>query len=303
MGEKERLLKEAAKAAQTSDMNLTPTNSVGSSSEMDSPLLLDQRSARIYPLGIAKKCAFTLEEDRMMKLNEEMEKHLDMSQVLHAKSAKGKLSPILQGQIYKNRRDTFYKTENMLADTGCSYNICGEQICRDLRIRIFLFKNNMQIMDASGNFLKLIGSAVLYIGTQVLGLNTIKKLEVAVQKQGVSDEREILLTLKTLMDWNIVHPGFPHIKLDDYVENLVNKQIHQNKACTTVYSQTQKTRVNDTDGHIRVRKFGENLNLSEQDLACSKLQGYLLKKCGSVFAEKLSPKDRINCSPVRIVSL
>merc|ERR1712030_3012 len=57
--EKERLLKEAAKAAQTSDMNITPTNSVGSSSEMDSPLLLDQRSARIYPLGIAKKCAFT----------------------------------------------------------------------------------------------------------------------------------------------------------------------------------------------------------------------------------------------------
>merc|ERR1712030_130934 len=121
--EKVRLLKEAAKAAQTSDMNLTPTNSVSSSSEMESPLLLDQRSARIYPLGIANKCAFTIEEDRMMKLNEEMEKHLDMSQVLHAKSAKGKLS-----QIYKNRRDTFFKTENMLADTGCSYNICGEQM-------------------------------------------------------------------------------------------------------------------------------------------------------------------------------
>ena len=206
--EKEKLLKEA-KAAQSSDMKPAPTNS--------------------------KKCAFTFEEDRMLKLNGEMEKHLDLTQVLHAKSAKGKLSPILQGQCFKNRRDKFYTTENMLADTGCSYNVCGEQICRDLRIRIYPFKNNMQIMDASGNFLKLIGSAVLYVRTQVLGLNTIKKLEVAVQKQGVSEEREILLSLKTLMDWNIVHPGFPHIKLDDYVENLVNKQIHQNKACTAVY--------------------------------------------------------------------
>ena len=117
----------------------------------------------------------------------------------------------------------------------------------------------------------------------MLGLNTIKKLEVAVQKQGVSEEWEILLSLRTLMDWNIVHPGFPHIKLDDYVENLVNKQIQQNKACTAVYSQTQKTRVNDTDEHIRVRKYGENLHLSEQNLACSKLQGSLLSKFGCFF--------------------
>ena len=132
----------------------------------------------------------------------------------------------------------------------------------------------MQIMDASGNFLKLIGSAVLFIKTQVLGLNTIKKLEVAVQKQGVSEEREILLSLKTLVDWNIVHPEFPNIKLDDYIENMINKRIHQKKAYSALYSQkisqdtTQKTRVNDTDEHIRVRKFGENLKLSEQNLAC-----------------------------------
>ena len=164
----------------------------------------------------------------MMKLNAEMEKHLDMSAVLNAKSAKGKLSPILQGQIYKNRCDTFYKTENMLADTGCSYNICGEQIIRDLKIRIFPFRNKMQILDASGNYLKLIGSAVLYVRTQVLGLKTVKRLEVAVQSG--TEEREILLSLQTLMDWQIVHPGFPHIKVTDYVDTLVNKK-NQNKAC------------------------------------------------------------------------
>ena len=113
--------------------------------------MLDQRSGRIYPQGIAKKCAFTLEEDRMMRLNAEMEKHLDMSQVLHAKSVNaksGKLSPILQGQIYKNRCDTFYKTENMLADTGCSYSICGEQIIKDLKIRIFPFRNKLWMQVA-----------------------------------------------------------------------------------------------------------------------------------------------------------
>merc|ERR1711888_246999 len=179
--EKMKLLKEAAMAAQSSDLNLTPNNSVGSSSEIDSPHMMDQRSARIYPQGIAKRCTFNLEEQRMMKLNAEMEKEMDMSAVLNAKSARGKLSPILQGQIYKKRGDTFYKIENMLADTGCSYNICGEQIIRDLGIRIFPFRNKMQILDASGNYLKLIGSAVLYVRTQVLGLKTVKRLEVAVQ--------------------------------------------------------------------------------------------------------------------------
>merc|ERR1711888_547617 len=139
-----------------------------------------------------------LEEQRMMKLNEEMEKEMDMSAVLNAKSARGKLSPILQGQIYKKRGNTFYKTENMLADTGCSYNICGEQIIRDVGIIIFPFRNKMQILDASGNYLKLIGSAVLYVRTQVLGLKTVKRLEVAVQSG--AEEREILLSLQTLMD-------------------------------------------------------------------------------------------------------
>ena len=78
-------------------------------------------------------------------------------------------------------------------------------------MRIYPFKRDMSIKDASGIFLKLLGSACLYIKTQVLGRNTIKKLEVAVQEQGVSEDREILLSLKTLVDWNIVHPEFPNV--------------------------------------------------------------------------------------------
>ena len=118
----------------------------------------------------------------------------------------------------------------------------------------------------------------------MLGRNTIKKLEVAVQEQGVSEDREILLSLKTLVDWNIVHPEFPNIKLDDFIEKMINKRIGK-KAYSTLYSQqigqdiAQKNRVNNcTDEHIRVRKSGENIKLSEQNLACQKLQGSLLSK-------------------------
>ena len=124
----------------------------------------------------------------MLKLNEDMEKNLDLNQILLAKSAKGgNPNPIIQGKCFRKRLDKFFTLESMLADTGCSYNICSEQICKDLRVRIFPFKREMSIIDASGNLLSLLGSAYLYVKTQVLGRNTIKKLEVAVMKGGSSD--------------------------------------------------------------------------------------------------------------------
>ena len=216
---------------------------MSSYSEVDSPNLTDQRLARVNPLEIAKKCVFNFEENQMLKLNEDMEKNLDLNQVLQAKSAKGgNLNPVIQGQYFKRRLDKFFVLENMLADTGCSYNICSEQICRDLRVRIYPFKRDMSIKDASGNFLKLLGSACLYIKSKVLGRDTIKKLEVAVQQQGVSEDREILLSLRTLVDWNIVHPEFPNVKLDDFIEKMINKRIGK-KAYSTLYSHYCETRI------------------------------------------------------------
>ena len=98
---------------------------------------------------MAKKCVFNFEDKQMLKLNEDMEKNLDLSQIMQAKSAKGgNLNPIIQGKRFKKRLDKFFVLENMLADTGCSYNICSEQIYKDLRVRIYPFKREMSILDA-----------------------------------------------------------------------------------------------------------------------------------------------------------
>ena len=60
--------------------------------------------------------------------------------------------------------------------------------------------------------------------------------------------------------------GIPELKLDDFIEKMINKRIGK-KAYSTLYSQrtghdiADKTRVNNcTDEHIRVRKSGENVN-------------------------------------------
>ena len=52
--------------------------------------------------GMAKKCVFNFDEKQMMKMHEDMEKNLDLNQILNAKSAKGgNPSPVIQGKCFK----------------------------------------------------------------------------------------------------------------------------------------------------------------------------------------------------------
>ena len=112
----------------------------------------------------------------------------------------------------------------------------------------------MSILDASGNLLQLLGSACLYVKTQVLGRNTIKKLEVAVMKQGASEDREILLSLKTLVDWNLVHEDFPNIKLDDFIQKMINKHIGK-KAYSTIYSKQNGQKLRSTTARMNILEY------------------------------------------------
>ena len=105
--------------------------------------------------------------------------------------------PAMQGNCSKTRGSEICPWETLIADTGCSYNICSEKIANYLKLKVFPFKKDMSIVDASGNLLSLAGSAYLFIKTQVLGYRTVK-LEVAVLK-GNSTDREILLSLETLI--------------------------------------------------------------------------------------------------------
>ena len=110
---RDKQIREAAKAAQTTDK--TPISSTSSCSEVDSPVITDTRSARVNP-GMAKKCVFNFDEKQMMEMHEDMEKNLDLNQILNAKSAKGgNPSPVIQGKCFKKRLDKFFTGEAMIA--------------------------------------------------------------------------------------------------------------------------------------------------------------------------------------------
>ena len=214
----------------------------------------------------------------MMKMHEEMERNLDLNQVLNAKSAKGaNPSPAIQGKCFKTRGSKIYSWETLIADTGCSYNICSERIAKELKLKVIPFKRNMSIVDASGNLLSLAGSAYLFIKTQVLG-SKIAKLEVAILR-GNSTDREILLSLQTLIEWNLVHPDFPNVTLDTYIFN----KRKENKSYSALYS-----RQSQQNSHVKIREQGEDFILDDPSPECQKLQNKLLVKFKDCFKEKLT---------------
>ena len=117
--------------------------------------MLDARAARVNQ-GMAKRNIFNYDEQQMMKMHEEMERSLDLGQVVSARSAKGaNPSPAMQGKCSKTRGSEIYSWETLIADTGCSYNICSERIANYLKLKVIPFKKDMSIVDASGNLLSL----------------------------------------------------------------------------------------------------------------------------------------------------
>ena len=96
---------------------------------------------------------------------------------LKAKSVKQKaksvkqdvLSPIFRATVFPDRSSNKGKTEDMVADTGCTKTIVGAEICRELGITIRPLTSGLHIKDASGNRLNIIGTAAFYISSpQVL---------------------------------------------------------------------------------------------------------------------------------------
>ena len=118
------------------------------------------------------------------------------------------------------------------------------------------------------------------------------KLEVAILK-GNSTDREILLSLGTLIEWNLVHKDFPKITIDKYI---FNKHKENKSKYSVLYSQQS-----EQNSHVKIREQGENFILDDPSPECQNLQNKLMKKYKDCFKEWLSPQDRIKVPDVRIV--
>ena len=121
-----------------------------------------------------------------------------------------------------------------VCDTGCSFPVISDKIILTMGIPIRPFKNKLNIVDASGNSLRLLGSSSFYITIpQVLG-EKVERVEVAVLADNDVDS-ELLVSLSLLLAWDLVPPQFPRQTVTAYFKQLLTKNKNIQK-CTKVFS-------------------------------------------------------------------
>ena len=152
-------------------------------------------------------------------------------------------------------------------------------------IRPFKTGKQLNIVDASGNSLHLLGSAQLFIQIpQVLG-EKVERVEAAVLADNDVDS-ELLISLSLLIAWDLVPPKFPRQTVSAYFKELLTKNKDIQKCAKVFSTGTQKEQ--------------DCYKLPKPSSACVKLKERILKKFKGVFKEKLDKDDRISCSPVRL---
>ena len=167
----------------------------------------------------------------------------------------------------------------------------GAVVCKEQNIHIQPLSRNLTIRDASGNSLNIIGTAVFYIAShQVLG-NRRRRVKAAVL-EGNEADREILISLDLLIEWDLVHPNFPQETLSEYFSKKMNKNKLKQKSYSNLYSARTVTAIYEREGLTH--------NLREPTKLCKKLKEKITNKYGSNFKEKLGPGDRMKVEPVTL---
>ena len=138
-----------------------------------------------------------------------------------------------------------------------------------MNIPIRPFRNKLNIVDASGNSLRLLGSATFFITIpQVLG-EKVERVEAAVLADNDVDS-ELLVSLSLLLAWDLVPPLFPRQTVSAYFRELLTKNKNIQK-CTKVFS--------TGDENLHKKPKDENCyKLPKPSSACMKLKEKILVK-------------------------
>ena len=102
-------------------------------------------------------------------------------------------------------------------DTGCSKSIISEKAVRALGSQITELDRPLKIIYASGEALSIIGTADIFIQTQVTGKK--KKMLQCCVLRGNKQNPEILVSLEEMKELRIVHPTFGRQTIDYFLYN------------------------------------------------------------------------------------
>merc|ERR1711923_217687 len=101
--------------------------------------------------------------------------------------------------MYKDVKGKTGTQVNTCWDSGCTFPIASLEVIKQLKMKVLPLTQSLTIVEASGSPLTLLGTASIFIESDVLG-DGRKEIECAVI-QGVEGVKEVLWSLRLMKDW------------------------------------------------------------------------------------------------------
>ena len=145
----------------------------------------------------------------------------EVKEVFRALRAVKDDSPMTTNTVFKELKGRKGVSVTTCWDTGCTFPISSLAVIKQLKAEIIPLTQDLTIVEASGSELSILGTATIFMETEVLGTDK-KELEVAV-REGVDGNKEILVSLKLMKMWGMVHDTFPKETVDNFVKRMKEK--------------------------------------------------------------------------------
>ena len=136
-------------------------------------------------------------------------------------------------------------------------------------------------MEASGSDLSILGTATIFLESEVLGA-VRKQMEVAVI-EGVEGVKEVLVSLKLMKMWGMVHNSFPLESVDSFY-----KRVHEENKYDSTYILYYSV------------ESSTSKPLPPPSKQCELLKQKILSGWKDAFKNKLGKNDRVSIPPVHL---
>ena len=104
-------------------------------------------------------------------------------------------------------------------DSGCTFPVTTTAVVEGIGAEVMPLTKNLDIIDALGRSLEIIGIVKMFINNRVLGGR--KMVEAAVIQ---GERKEMMISIQLFKKWDILHDSFPFQTVSDYIVSKDNKQ-------------------------------------------------------------------------------
>ena len=122
-----------------------------------------------------------------------------------ARVARENDTPVTKAMVYSKMQGGRGTETDSVKDAGCTYPHTTTAVTEALGIEVKPLTGSLEIIDASGNALDILGTTRMFIDSQILGGR--KLVEAAVIR---GNKKETLISLQLLKHWDLIHESFPN---------------------------------------------------------------------------------------------